>query len=786
MKNYKPFLILLISLCFVTSCWTPLIQGCAVPSYESVATNKLVPSDISFFPSQFGSDPFLKQYLFQTHWEAHKRSDGDNNQADYDPEPFKTANLREWQQYINVKIETKAIEEVIYKTELKQLEAIKQRVISNQPIPKSPNSFLNYLTNISQLDTLEYLIFAKKCEPFAYFAGWFWDFEEEMKKIRDPQKMQVLIDEGLANYQRTTNPFLKLRYGYQIVRLANYANKSADCIRYYDSLVATLKHESAYRFHALRHKAGAFKKLRKESDFLVYTSLVFDQAPLLMNEAMIEFYLPTPKVWQETLAKAGNNHRKATLWLMWFLKDEGRLNLEPLTQVYLLEPKSSRLEFMLVYYINKLEKALLTSDFFFSQLTPSEESLNYIRDLREFVINVDQSRIRRPALWQMAAGYLSILLKEYETAKIHFDQVEHIKTDDTFTPWLNAFRGLIELAKTDRISEGLETAIAPTLRQFRNYPEQYNNTIIYRSYLILMAQKYFRAGQLAKGFCCIDQTGYGNLATSFLINHCDHQSLERISNYITNPEKTVFDRFLTSNLINNIDDLYYIRGSKYLNEGNYSEALKFLAKIPPSYWNEINQNLINTSFETNYYNPKTGLYRYPKGQNEFPAISKYEFVKKINQLLAAAEKHPDKADLYYYQIANAYFHSGQWSYYMVNLDYYPSFDFSDDNPRYPFYLETFSSTNFNHYYSEWANRKNAWYFYDKAMKVSTNKELAARCCFLAAASQTEFSRQEAFTPEGKGKEYYYQLLAEQYSDTRYYQEVLQECADLSNYLKGKK
>lgn len=58
MKNYKPFLILLISLCFVTSCWTPLIQGCAVPSYESVATNELVPSDISFFPSQFGSDPF--------------------------------------------------------------------------------------------------------------------------------------------------------------------------------------------------------------------------------------------------------------------------------------------------------------------------------------------------------------------------------------------------------------------------------------------------------------------------------------------------------------------------------------------------------------------------------------------------------------------------------------------------------------------------------------------------------------------------------------------------------
>lgn len=91
--------------------------------------------------------------------------------------------------------------------------------------------------------------------------------------------MSPLIEEGNERIKSASSTFLKLRYAYQVVRLAHYAGKYDDAIKYYDSYVAGIAGNSVIAQWALGHKAGALMETGKSTEANYLFSTLFDKCP---------------------------------------------------------------------------------------------------------------------------------------------------------------------------------------------------------------------------------------------------------------------------------------------------------------------------------------------------------------------------------------------------------------------------------------------------------------------------------------------------------------------------
>lgn len=121
--------------------------------------------------------------------------------------------------------------------------------------PSSP-----YVTTLNKTDagkhTLTYLQYAKELEPYAQLSnnGDWW----EMKRTSSPSEETYTHykDKGLELYRNCPYDELKLRYGYQLVRLAHYMrNKNNEAIRMYNLYVKPLKQEHYIYYAALEQTA---------------------------------------------------------------------------------------------------------------------------------------------------------------------------------------------------------------------------------------------------------------------------------------------------------------------------------------------------------------------------------------------------------------------------------------------------------------------------------------------------------------------------------------------------
>jgi hypothetical protein len=107
------------------------------------------------------------------------------------------------------------------------------------------------------------------------------------------------------------------------------------------------------------------------------------------------------------------------------------------------------------------------------------------------------------------------------------------------------------------------------------------------------------------------------------------------------------------------------------------------------------------------------------------------------------------------------------------------------------------------YYVEWVRDKpdtayddcfKALGYYNKALTLTKDKELAARCCFMASkCEQNMFYTSNDYGVDAAGDarknakyRTYFKILKDKYADTQFYKEAIGECTYFKHYLaKGK-
>ncbi|MDX1908083.1 MAG: hypothetical protein SF053_13690 [Bacteroidia bacterium] len=707
---------------------------------------------------------------------------------------LKTAdNITEWRTYCQQKATPADIQALVYEATVEDLKPARLWVSGKSATPPpalGTNTMLKVFQQQKNLAALTYLDFAKRCEPHATYDPYAWEQPE-----RDVEAMRTLIKEGELKYKASTDAFLKLRYAYQIVRLAQYAGLSDACIDFFDRLVTPLNNQSLLYYWALSHKAGALmaKGDLAQADYLF--SRVFEQCPSRRIPAWLSFQVDSDETWTEVLSHCKTPDEKATVFLIRGINLYSHA-LEEATEIYRINPTSRAIELLIAREINKVEYDLMGTSFDFSfpikqeyDGVSTEEAKAYLADIRAFVQqhNREQPTVR-PVFWKMAEGHLAFLSGDFAQAE---NILRSIQAPDARTRQQVALlRWVVSLSRLDKPTFESEEALYQQFSQFAFEPDEHDLQLKAERYLLnVMAARYEAAGQMAQAYLCRHERweflSYPDVETADL--------LLKWLQTLRNRKPSGMESFLAQRLDEHpLEFVTEVRATLHLRAGEWEQAISLYRSIPEDirrslpYFNlpldpfqGFNQDCINCF------------------DSETPEVvtNRLAMAETILALEAEARTNPAKATANYLKLGHATYNMSYFGPAWMAAAYARSSSslwyLQGEAEEYEGAQE-WRQKQLNGMFTNMA-RPEA--YYRKALAATKDPELAAQATFMAAkCRQNQFYLDGYADFDGYGdmdfetflktkKPYRKDLdaLITKYKNTRYYQQVLRECTYLQAY-----
>ena len=226
-------------------------------------------------------------------------------------------NVREWRaRYCDIPKE-EDVREVIYAFTPSDFWEMNAAIAANSstldPFLRK-NTFARYLVRHRCQETVEYLLFAKDCEPYVTKSGNAW--AEQDNSLRKAE-MDRLIEKGKTAFMQTQSDYIRLRYAFQIVRLAHYSGQYQRTLDLFDYLMPKIDHDpSAIEFWILGHKAGALAALGRKVEAAYLYVRVFLNCPGKRESAYRSFRINTDEEWAQCLLLCKDDRERATLFAM--------------------------------------------------------------------------------------------------------------------------------------------------------------------------------------------------------------------------------------------------------------------------------------------------------------------------------------------------------------------------------------------------------------------------------------------------------------------------------------
>ncbi len=684
-------------------------------------------------------------------------------------------NVQEWRERFCNKPSATDMHYVIYKAPIKQLIDLKQVMISDKlklsyaGRKMSTNSFSKYLYRHKCFETVDYLIFAKSCEPHVV-ATKMWEDKE-----KDINAMMELIKKGKKQFLETKSYYFRLRYAYQIIRLAHYAKKYELTLELYDYLMPKIDNDpSLIEYWIMGHKAGALQKTGKTVEAAYLYSLVFANCPEKRESAIRSFKIKTDEEWGQCLLLCQNNRERATLYALRAHKENSQLITE-MKDIYQLDPLNSNLESLALGETKRLEKDLLGYTFndkkkinkkYFG--LPRKVAGENVIQLLTFVQQiVKEKKTKRQDFWKILEGYLEVLSGDYYYAKQSFEKASHIVTNDTLKYQLKVFELALEINAWDKITPEVEERIVEIKKDRKKYLEK--NPDFDDMLRDKMAWLYHNNGDEAKAFLCYNNITdlRPNPVLTIVNDLLDLTSKKDI----TEIEKLMITKADGTTIRNDVIDM---KANYFLSTFQLEKALEIYKKMPDeTYWDKY--GLYNPFAERIIDCVNCPI------PDSLTGMNKGDMMRSIlnKKLESVSEMNKNKAAQLNYEIGLAFYNMTYFSYAWKAMDYYRS-DISILSARK--YKDAVFPTNLSPY----GNKENfdcreALKYFNKARILTTNPELGAKAAFMAAkCEQNDYYVNGQ--PGAEKTHDNFAIIVDQFSDTRFYGKLINECRYFNTYV----
>lgn len=695
------------------------------------------------------------------------------------------ANLAEWQAWVCDWATIPDIAFIVYKSSITDLQMLRSNSGSkNLKVPNRlrGNTFAEYLFDSKCEGTIEYLIFAKRCEPHVTIPADQWQVPP-----RNVEAMKGLISEGEKLFKRAKSDYMKLRLTYQIVRLAHYAGEYETAIELYEKLLPKVdKAESKFSESIIPwwlegHYAGALMALGRRAEASYLYAKIFSNCPGRRMSAYRSFSIRTDEEWQDCLRLCHSDAERAMLYAIRAANPKSKA-VDEMASIYRLDPENPQLEILLVQEMKKIERSLLGAKWNSHRAVnkrrfglPEKGVGDYVISLQAFVRQVRQEqKISRPVLWRIAEGYLEFLAGDFYAADLTYKEAALEVEEEELKKQLEIFRLALKIAQFQKPTPEVEQAAYEIMKdndfykKYRSFPDYLRDKLTFL---------YEKSGNEAKAFLC--QKTIADLRP----NPAAHMVDELLA-VSQKANKTSFERLLLEGI--STSDLLDMKAVRLLADGQVEAAMETYKRIPVTEWDNYGQfNPFKENFrdQVNLEDKRDSILL-------TASINRGELIDKLVELEYLAKGEPDMAPRHYYRLGLAWYNMSYFGYEWSAMDYFRSGSSWSKFGRgvrgvYPHWEYPIGN-------AENTDVARALFYFEKARLLARTPELKAKASFQAArCEQKLYFISDSFRPEPccnniprLHEEYLvnFNRLKEEYAETEFYEWIIEECKYFEAYV----
>lgn len=687
-------------------------------------------------------------------------------------------NLTEWQDRFCGLVTKEDLEFIIYKASIADLELLRTAAESKKmsaPARLANNSFADYVMDKKCVETVDYLIFAKRCEPYVTQN----DAWSDVKK--DYSAMRRLVTQGRKELMRTKSPYVRLRYAYQIVRMAHYARDYQLALDMYDFAIPKVDRqlsrmeESFLPYWILGHKAGAMMALGQNVEASYLFSLIFENCPSKEHSAFQSFSIKTEEEWKACLLLCKNDRERANLYAI-----RGNLAnakaVKEMQAIYNLDPMNAHLEVLLLKEMKKLEKNLLGLAFNDKAKQnkrnygiPKPYMEDYLIEMQAFVRQVRaDGKVPQLQLWHLAEGYLELLAGDFYAANKTFEEVGRLVEQEDLKKQLGTFQTVLKINAYRNINDNVENEIFTVLKENEAYKKYPDFPDFLRDKLSFLYKKSQEPG---KRF--LVKYPFNDLKP-----HPREDILRSLMLLATKQNPSRYEKMLLSDHEGEslVYELLDIQATTLMREYQLEAAFELYKEIPRTEWSKFG---VFQPFKQHFdecvhcYQAADSSAMYNKG----------EMLEKMLDFEYKARGELDNNAPYFYQLGLAFYNTSYFGYSWGAMDYFRSGAtwtrlHKDKDDIYPY--PQFPYGNIEH-----TDVTKALYYFEKTKLLSLNPELTARAAFMAAKCEQkmyfmskQYKREPCCNQIPKLPDSYlvnFKMLKEKLSDTEFYEQMIEEC-----------
>lgn len=731
-------------------------------------------------------------------------------------EPVNTAEVTsaEWVDYAGKKFTAKEAYDFVCRFSHKDLSSLYFHIEKNQPlsIPDSvkKNGMTQYFLQQKNLEALGYIMYAKQVEPFV--SGSWNDWEAVG---RDSTKMARLGKNGQQLYAVAKSDFIKLRYGYQVIRLAHYSERYADCIKGYEEWIKNNPTQSVIQELSAGLRAGALLRSGNKQEAAYAFSQLFAASKVKRVANYMSFDWSTsrfdPKSRTASLALCKNNVEKANMLGLFALgsnKDESKT----IEQIFSLAPEASILPILITREVNKLEEFFFTPSLGFAagkdkvyvgynEILASSPEYRAWHDectrLVNFLKSANAPQKDKP-LYLLAAAHLAMIAGEYDQAGTVLASAKNSNMSALQKDQWALTSLLVSVNSKKEIDAAFEKELYASLSwldkkarsdmEFGKFYRRLFSDVLAPKYKAVNnknAVKYMLCSGVADFIhheYLKDSWGYYPQTLYSLRRQLNAKQVDELIQLVESKTLNDFEKFLVSKASFSKNDLYDLAGTTLLREHKFTEAEKWFMKVPAAYYQA---EPFNTYLAANPFADLLLDTHAPTRQDtvKYTKLSFSQKMARLEKELAAAVSKEKKSALHY-ELAKGYYHMSYWGNSWMMVQY----GWSGSEAEYPA-EDIKSNMATNDYYTVAKSKSN----YLAALSNSSNSNFQARCLYMAAKCDQkqvgnipwEKAELRTWIMNFDKRNGYYTQLSKTFATTPFYKEAFNTCSYLKDFVRKK-
>ena len=692
----------------------------------------------------------------------------------YTNETLRNGNIEEWRQYLGLSYdETKYLVFKASRSDLQNLSKGKRAVDENLSFASA-----DFMKN--QKQALLYLAYAKYLEPYMRIipgedTDFYWDLPEYEHNAGDLdyEKVKTVLTKS---WNAESDNELKLRYGYQLVRLAHYTRRYQEAVQLFEQYVEPLKMRTEMYYYALAQKAGALRGMgetqRANRDFIRVFANSYDLKTMA--------YTSLTMGWDNEInfadfvaGAADNNERNDIFFMMGYSDFNNPVN--EIEKIVVTDPNAIQAKVLMVRAINMLERRMLLSyvpwgegddrsRYPYLGQDDTEGRAFFNQALR--VSDMQRDKASDKNFWNLASSYLHFLNKDFELANNCLGNVK--STDADYMAMVKNLTAYIDICRQPKIDANTERYLFDNYAKMIKGEENYSLNMADNSFIgVVLSNRYGLQGEKAKSFLMLRHV-------KAIEDNPDESLLDDIQSFLNKKKKTQLEEYIaatsTTEMANTNNYLAYVKGVLRLTEGDFKTAKGLFEKQTRL---KMSRRLFGHNIEVYYSGDEKDIMR-----DDYIAdfsfihdnMTEVEVADALMQLDKIGKKEKgDESAKANYLIANFFYNVSRTGYYRqyLRFDNNNGFSYWKYGPDANVYKNTLELSSA---------------YLEKAKKSAEDRELKAHIVYAQAKNAQQVMEdhvdtwdQQMVIPHAQLNEF------DQYAGTSYHQAVLSNCLYYRDY-----